>query len=66
MSKAYLNALAEEGTRQDLIDWLCKLDAENDRLRDALRKIADIETRLGVPAGLDMQSIAKAALKPIT
>lgn len=37
MPKAYLNALAEEGTRQDLIDWLVKLDVENDRLRAALR-----------------------------
>ncbi len=66
MSKAYLNALAEEGTRQDLIDWLCKLDAERDYLRDALQRIANIETRLGTPAGIDMQGIAKAALKPIT
>lgn len=41
MSKAYLNALAEEGTRQDLIDWLCKLDAENDRLRDAAKALLD-------------------------
>ena len=40
MSKAYLNALAEEGTRQDLINWLGKLDAENDELRDTLRTIA--------------------------
>lgn len=35
---------------------------EIERLRAALQKIADIETRLGVPAGLDMQGIAKAAL----
>lgn len=39
MTKAYLNALAEEGTRQDLIDWLCKLDAENDKLRDGIREL---------------------------
>lgn len=36
MSKAYLNALAEEGSRQDLIDWLIKLDKENDELRQKL------------------------------
>ena len=39
MTKAYLNALAEEGTRQDLIDWLCKLDAENDELRDEVKRL---------------------------
>lgn len=32
MSKAYLNALAEEGTRQELIDWLVKKDSEVDKL----------------------------------
>lgn len=36
MAKAYLNALAEEGTRQDLINWIVKLDAENDALRDKI------------------------------
>lgn len=35
---------------------------EIERLRAALQKIADIETQLGVPSGLDMQSIANAAL----
>lgn len=39
MAKAYLNALAEEGTRQDHIDWLVRLDEENDRLRHGLRTV---------------------------
>ena len=39
MSKAYLNALFEEGSRTELFDWLCKLDAERDALRDTLRKV---------------------------
>ena len=39
--KAYLNAHAEEGTRQDLIDWLVKLDAENDALRGLFKKVQD-------------------------
>jgi hypothetical protein len=30
--KAYLNVLAEEGTRQELINWLVKLDGEVDDL----------------------------------
>ncbi len=38
-SKAYLNALAEEGTRQDLIDWLVKLDSENDALRAQVKAL---------------------------
>lgn len=33
---AYINALAEEGTRQDLIDWLIKLHKENVDLREEL------------------------------
>lgn len=37
MSKAYLNALSEEGTRQDLIAWLVRLDKENDDLRDKVK-----------------------------
>lgn len=37
--------------------------AELDRLRFALEQILDIETRLGFPAGIDMQGIARRALK---
>ena len=48
MTKAYLNALAEEGTRQDLIDWLVKLDAENDALRAKITK-ADYLLTQGAP-----------------
>lgn len=36
MSKAYLNALAEEGSRRELIEWLARLDRENDCLRAEL------------------------------
>ena len=51
--KAYLNALAEEGTRQDLtrqdlIDWLVKLDAENDALRAKITN-ADYLLTQGAP-----------------
>ena len=46
--KAYLNALAEEVTRQDLIDWLVKLDAENDALRAKITK-ADYLLTQGAP-----------------
>jgi hypothetical protein len=38
MSKAYLNALFEEGLQEKIFDWLCKLDAENDKLRDELKE----------------------------
>ena len=38
MSKAYLNALSEEGSREDLIQWLFRLDEENDKLRDELNE----------------------------
>ena len=41
MTKAYLNALGEEGTRQDLIEWLHRLDGEVDALRAALLKFVD-------------------------
>ncbi len=51
--KAYLNALAEEVTRQDLtrqdlIDWLVKLDAENDALRAKITN-ADYLLTQGAP-----------------
>ncbi len=36
---------------------------EIERLRKALQDILDIETRLGAAMGLDMQSIARRALK---
>ena len=42
---------------------LCTQAADEiDRLRAALQDILNIETRLGFPAGLDMQCIAKKAL----
>lgn len=41
MTKAYLNALAEEGTREELIQWLVKLDGERDNLRELLREYCD-------------------------
>lgn len=34
MAKAYLNALYEEGSRADLLEWLVRLDKENDQLKD--------------------------------
>jgi hypothetical protein len=39
MTKAYLNALYEEGTRKELFEWVCKLDGENDQLRDDKRRL---------------------------
>ena len=58
--KAYLNALAEEGTRQDLIDWLVKLDAENDALRGASHKTIetpDLRMVLEACRGIGMDGI---------
>ena len=62
MSKAYLNALAEEGTRQDLINWLGKLDAENDELRDTLRTIAAQRSDIVGSTAEWMAALAAAAL----
>jgi predicted nuclease with TOPRIM domain len=45
MTKAYLNALYEEGTRKELFEWVCKLDKENDQLRDDKRRL-DTENAL--------------------
>jgi hypothetical protein len=42
MTKAYLNALYEEGTRSDLLHWLVKLDAERDALHASLTHIAAV------------------------
>jgi hypothetical protein len=39
MTKAYLNALYEEGTRQEIFEWLCKLDAETDQLTADKRRL---------------------------
>jgi hypothetical protein len=39
-NKAYINALFEEGTRDDLIRWIKKLDEENDKLRDEVKKLS--------------------------
>lgn len=47
MSKAYLNALYEEGSRQDIFNWLCRLDAENDELRKQLRDKTDLQNEHG-------------------
>lgn len=38
MSKAYLNALKEEGTKEEIFEWLCRLDKENDELRKELQE----------------------------
>lgn len=38
MSKAYLNALYEEGSRQEIFEWLCRLDKENDELRGKIKE----------------------------
>ena len=62
MSKAYLNALAEEGTRQDLMNWLGKLDAENDELRDTLRTIAAQRSDIVGSTAEWMAALAAAAL----
>ena len=35
-NKAYINILAEEGTREDLIYWIIKLDEEVDYLKKKL------------------------------
>lgn len=45
MSKAYLNALYEEGTRKEIFEWLCKLDKENDDLREKLRELEECYER---------------------
>ena len=42
-TKAYLNALSEEGTREELMEWVRKLDAEVDALR-AIAQWRPIET----------------------
>lgn len=36
MAKAYLNALMEEGTKEEIFNMLVKVDAENDELRRQL------------------------------
>jgi hypothetical protein len=67
MTKSYLNALYEEGTRNDLFQWVCKLDAENDRLRDALREMLAAHSNENIGVGASMRRIkakerARAAL----
>lgn len=64
MSKAYLNALFEEGTKQDCFDFLCKADAENDRLRTALAGLLECHPSPGEPGS--PVAIARAALQPLT
>jgi len=41
MTKAYLNALHEEGTREDLMQWVVKLDAEVDDLQARVVELSD-------------------------
>ena len=41
MSKAYLNALHEEGSRAEIFEWLCKLDKENDELRAKVKRLEE-------------------------
>lgn len=62
MTKAYLNALGEEANRETLLEWLHKLDAENDELRHDLKRAmenhnADLNAVTEVAAP-DMISIA--------
>ena len=39
MSKAYLNALQEKGSRQEIFEWLCIKDADCDQLRADKRRL---------------------------
>lgn len=59
MTKAYLNALHEEGTRQDLLEWLCKLDGENDALRAQLASANELAESLQRRLDLEFDSYAK-------
>ena len=38
MAKAYLNALGEEGTREEIFEWLCRVDKECDELRAKIKE----------------------------
>lgn len=50
--KAYLNVLYEEGSRKEIFEWLCKVDAENDRLRKFIYSTgvtgSELEDYLGI------------------
>jgi hypothetical protein len=46
VSKAYLNALYEEGTRKELFEWVCKLDGECDQLRADKRRLDEENAKL--------------------
>lgn len=41
MSKAYLNALSEEGSRAEIFEWLCRIDKENDELRAKVKRLEE-------------------------
>jgi|GEM_PF-3690028 len=64
VNAAFINALAEEGTRGELIEYLqkqwnetCWLRAENERLRGLIRQIAWSNAQCAADA-LKMRSIA--------
>ena len=46
--KAYLNNLYEEGTRQEIFEWLVKVDKENDEYRKQNRLIKDMFRQLDI------------------
>jgi hypothetical protein len=56
-SKAYINALWEWGTRDEIIDKLKQIDEENDRHRSALQRIAS-----GNMPAQEVVSLARATL----
>jgi len=69
---AFINALAEEGTKEEVIFWLQKTWNERCALADALREITKIEARpvaegfvTGPQAHFDQaKRIARDALQP--
>jgi hypothetical protein len=50
---SYINVLVEEGTRQDLIDWLIKLHRENVDLREDKRRLDEANSVLRRMIGHD-------------
>jgi len=63
MPSSYLNALREEGTREDLLRELGRLYDENERLRAALKEIARKESPLYSETRTWAGEIARAALR---
>lgn len=41
MSKAYINALSE-GSKREILEWLVKVDAENDALRERIKTLETV------------------------